>query len=218
MCIKYTMEYYSVIKKHEIMLFAATRMDLEINNQVKSEKDRHMVSPTHGSKMIQTNLSTKQKQTHRHRKQTYGYQRRGGICQEPGLNVYTLLYIKHVTSEDLSYNTGNYTQYQVQTNKGRESDTYTCMYNITESLWCSPETKGHCKSTRLQQGLPRWLPMQKTQEMQVRSPGVGNGNPLQYYQLENSMDRGAWGATIQEAAKNRTQPSMHVLVLQLKQN
>ena len=25
-----------------------------------------------------------------------------------------------------------------------------------------------------------------------RSPGVGNGNPLQYSCLENSMDRGAW--------------------------
>ena len=26
-----------------------------------------------------------------------------------------------------------------------------------------------------------------------RSPGEGNGNPLQYSCLENSMDRGAWG-------------------------
>ena len=25
-----------------------------------------------------------------------------------------------------------------------------------------------------------------------RSPGEGNGNPLQYSCLENSMDRGAW--------------------------
>ena len=29
-----------------------------------------------------------------------------------------------------------------------------------------------------------------------RSPGVGNGNPLQYSCLENSMDRGAWQATV----------------------
>ena len=27
-----------------------------------------------------------------------------------------------------------------------------------------------------------------------RSPGDGNGNPLQYSCLENSMDRGAWWA------------------------
>ena len=29
-----------------------------------------------------------------------------------------------------------------------------------------------------------------------RSPGGGNGNPLQYTGLENSMDRGAWWATV----------------------
>ena len=28
-----------------------------------------------------------------------------------------------------------------------------------------------------------------------RSPGEGNGNPLQYSFLGNSMDRGAWRAT-----------------------
>ena len=37
-----------------------------------------------------------------------------------------------------------------------------------------------------------------------RSPGGGNGNPLQYSCLENSMDRGAWWATVQEAIKNQT--------------
>ena len=31
-----------------------------------------------------------------------------------------------------------------------------------------------------------------------RSPGVGYGNPLQYSCLENSMDRGAWRATVHE--------------------
>ena len=29
-----------------------------------------------------------------------------------------------------------------------------------------------------------------------RSPGEGNGNPLQYPCLENSMDGGAWQATV----------------------
>ena len=29
-----------------------------------------------------------------------------------------------------------------------------------------------------------------------RSPGGGNGNPLQYSYLENSMDRRAWWATV----------------------
>ena len=29
-----------------------------------------------------------------------------------------------------------------------------------------------------------------------RSPGEGNGNPLQYFCLENPLDRGAWQATV----------------------
>ena len=35
-----------------------------------------------------------------------------------------------------------------------------------------------------------------------RSPGVGNGNPLQYSCLENLMDRGAWQATVHRVTKN----------------
>ena len=37
-----------------------------------------------------------------------------------------------------------------------------------------------------------------------RSPGGGYGNPLQYYCLENSMDRGAWWATIHGVTKSQT--------------
>ena len=34
-----------------------------------------------------------------------------------------------------------------------------------------------------------------------RSPGEGNGNPLQYSGLENPMNRGAWQATVHGVAK-----------------
>ena len=34
-----------------------------------------------------------------------------------------------------------------------------------------------------------------------RSPGEGNGNPLQYLCLENPMDRGAWRTTLHRDAK-----------------
>ena len=34
-------------------------------------------------------------------------------------------------------------------------------------------------------------------------PGVGNGNPLQYFCLENSMDRGAWWAIVHGVVKVR---------------
>ena len=37
-----------------------------------------------------------------------------------------------------------------------------------------------------------------------RSPGTGNGNPLQYSCMENPMDRGAWWATVHGVSKNWT--------------
>ena len=40
-----------------------------------------------------------------------------------------------------------------------------------------------------------------------RSPGEGNGNPLQYSCLGNPMDRGAWQATVHGVAKSQTQLS-----------
>ena len=50
--------------------------------------------------------------------------------------------------------------------------------------------------------------MQETQEMPVgsgRSPGGGDGNPLQYSCLENPMDRGAWQATVHGVEKSQKQ-------------
>ena len=40
-----------------------------------------------------------------------------------------------------------------------------------------------------------------------RSPGEGNGNPLQYSCLENLMDTGAWWAAVHGVTKNRTRLS-----------
>ena len=37
-----------------------------------------------------------------------------------------------------------------------------------------------------------------------RSPEEGNGNPLQYSCLENSMDSGAWRAVVHGAQKSQT--------------
>ena len=60
----------------------------------------------------------------------------------------------------------------------------------------------------MQWGLPRWLSGKESAASvgdtrdggsvlgSGRSPGVGNGNPLQYSCLANSMDRGAWWATV----------------------
>ena len=46
-----------------------------------------------------------------------------------------------------------------------------------------------------------------------RSPGGGNGNPLQFSCLENPIDRGAWWAAIQGVTKSQTRLSMHTLTL-----
>ena len=37
-----------------------------------------------------------------------------------------------------------------------------------------------------------------------KTPGEGNGNPLQYFCLENSLDRGAWRATVHGVIKSWT--------------
>ena len=64
-------------------------------------------------------------------------------------------------------------------------------------------------------GLPRWLSgkeypfanAEDTKDVDLipgseRSPGEQNGNPLQYSCLENSMDRGAWWATVHGVTKS----------------
>ena len=52
-------------------------------------------------------------------------------------------------------------------------------------------------------------PMQEPRETRVpslggKSPGGGQGNPLQYSSLENPMDRGAWWATVHRVTKSQT--------------
>ena len=44
-----------------------------------------------------------------------------------------------------------------------------------------------------------------------RSPGEGNGYPLQYSCLEDFMDRQAWRATVHGVTKNRTRLSRYTL-------
>ena len=62
-------------------------------------------------------------------------------------------------------------------------------------------------------GLPRWLSAKlsicKAGDIGLipgtgRSPGEGNGNPLQYSCLGNPMYRGAWWATVHGVAKSQT--------------
>ena len=51
-----------------------------------------------------------------------------------------------------------------------------------------------------------------------RSPGDGNGNPLQYSCLGNPMDRGAWQDTVHGIAKSQTQLSTDALIVATLRN
>ena len=47
-----------------------------------------------------------------------------------------------------------------------------------------------------------------------RYPGLGHKNPPQYSCLENSLDRGAWGATVHRVAKVRQTESIEHVCIQ----
>ena len=74
--------------------------------------------------MIQMNLLTKQKETHRLRKQTHGCQwervEGEGIVREFGRDMYTQLYLKWITNKDLLYSTWNSAQCYVVVWMGKE--------------------------------------------------------------------------------------------------
>ena len=58
-----------------------------------------------------------------------------------------------------------------------------------------------CKASAYNEGDPGLIPGSG------RCPGEGNGNPLQYSCLENTMDRGAWWATVHGVTKSWTRLS-----------
>ena len=125
-----TRECYSTVEKNGMSPCAATRTDSEIIiiREVSQRKTGIIWCHLYvGSKIWRewTNLQ-KQKQTHRQRKQTYGYQRgkgvRGEASQEAGIIIYTRLSAKSVTNKDLLNSTGSYARHFVRTYKGKESE------------------------------------------------------------------------------------------------
>ena len=86
-------------------------------------------------------------------------------------------------------------------------------------LYINGVTRRKCawKQTKTNQelGLPRWNSGEESANAEDardagRSPGEGNGNPLQYSCLENSMGRGAWPATVHGVAESQTRLSTRI--------
>ena len=72
-----------------------------------------------------------------------------------------------------------------------------CVYKFNYGIGGSPGGSGS-KESACNAGDPGLIPGLG------RSPGEGNGNPLQYSCLENYMDRGAWWAIVRKVAKSWT--------------
>ena len=75
-------------------------------------------------------------------------------------------------------------------------------------------------------GLPQWLSSKESACNAAdtgsvpelgRSPGGGNGNPLQYSCLDNSMDRETWQDRVHRVTKSQTHTTEH-LTLSLSYN
>ena len=104
-----------------------------------------------------------------------------------------------VNSNAILHSTGNYTQYLVITYNGKESENniyYICVYVYRTYGNFPGGSDGKASTCNVGDlgSIPR----------SGRSPGEGNGNPLQYSCLGNPMDGGAWQTTVRGVAKSWT--------------
>ena len=136
----HTQEYYSAIRKNEIMPFVTLWVDLEIiilSERSQKEKDNCRITYMQ-SKIWQMNLSTKQKQTHRG--PTCDCQ--GGKVAEKkwklGISRNKLLHIGWINHKVLLYSTGNYVSYLVTNRNGNEYGKLYPQY-IKQSHFCTAE-------------------------------------------------------------------------------
>ena len=85
--------------------------------------------------------------------------------------------------------------------KSKKDDTHT--HTHTHTRICNDSVGKESTYNAGDENLIRWL---------GRSLGEGNGNPLQYSCLENSMDRGTWWATVRGVAKSCTWLSDYTII------
>ena len=96
-------------------------------------------------KKIKMNFCIKQKQTYRHWKQTYGYPRgnvsvEGGINQELGMNIHTLLYMRDDQQRPTVQHKKFYPIFWDNLYEKRILERMNVYVCVTESLCCTPET------------------------------------------------------------------------------
>ena len=114
------------------MPFAVTQMDLEtvmLNEVSQTEKDKHlMILLIYGIfKKNDTNERIYKTETESQMQKANLWSpgesgsSEAGISWETGVDIYTLLYIKQITNNNLPYSTGNSSQYSVMTYMGKES-------------------------------------------------------------------------------------------------
>ena len=102
-------------------------------------------------KMVQINFFLQNRNnSHRYRKQTYGYQREKGeaINWEIWIDIYILVYIKQITNKNLLYSTGNSLQCSAMTYMGKDSKEEK-MYIQRTDFAVQQKPTPHCKSTTL---------------------------------------------------------------------
>ena len=109
-----------------------------------------------------------------------------------------MLYLLHVASlmekKKILINFQNHNPQKKKYIKNPQNNEHAACYErqeasqVAECLWT-------CLPSRRQALIPGW----------GRSPGVGNGNPLQYSWLGNPPDRGAWWTTVHGVAEDMTE-------------
>ena len=138
------------------------------------------------------------------------------------INVYTLSCVKHIASGNLLYSTGSSAWCSVMTQGGRMRWVgrrlkregiyvyvcicvyiyiYTYLYSIQLILFPLVSQVKNLPANTGDAGDEGSIPGSG------KSPGGGNGNPLQYSCLENLMVRGTWWATVHGVAKSWTRLS-----------
>ena len=111
-----------------------------------------------------------------------------GMDQEFGITRHKLLYTEWINDKILLYGTEHYIQYPVIMEKNTKKNAYIHLYIYVyvQGFPGGAEVKASaCNVGELGLILGSG-----------RSPGEGNGNPLQYSCLENPMDGGAWWAIV----------------------